>query len=74
MSRASRAALPLLAAALAGCASTPPEQDPVQIKLNDLEARVARLERSIANEVTMSQHLDETQERVREKACSTGLN
>ena len=28
-----------LALALAGCASTPPEEDPVQIKLNDLETR-----------------------------------
>jgi len=35
---------------LAGCASTPPEQDPVQIKLNDLDTRVARIERVMANQ------------------------
>lgn len=40
------AALALLA--LAGCA-TPPEEDPVQIKLNDLDTRVARIERVVAN-------------------------
>ncbi len=33
----------------AGCASTPPEQDPVQIKLNDLDTRLARIERVMAN-------------------------
>ncbi|MBV9343782.1 MAG: tol-pal system protein YbgF [Gammaproteobacteria bacterium] len=60
-------ALALFALAiLCGCATTPPEQDPVQIKLNELDARVARLERSVANDVAMSQHLDETQERLRE--------
>jgi tol-pal system protein YbgF len=36
--------------ALAGCAATPPAQDPVQIKLNDLDARVARIERVVANQ------------------------
>ncbi len=35
--------------ALAGCAATPPEQDPVQIKLHDLDARVTRIERVVAN-------------------------
>ncbi len=36
--------------ALAGCASTPPEQDPVQAKLNDLDTRVTRIERVVANQ------------------------
>jgi tol-pal system protein YbgF len=36
--------------ALAGCAATPPAEDPVQIKLNDLDARVARIERVVANQ------------------------
>ena len=36
--------------ALAGCASTPPDQDPVQIKLNDLDTRVTRIERVVANQ------------------------
>ena len=35
---------------VAGCASTPPEQDPVQIKLNDVDARLARVERVMANQ------------------------
>jgi tol-pal system protein YbgF len=40
----------LVALAMAGCASTPPEQDPVQIKLNDLDTRLARIERVVANQ------------------------
>jgi len=35
---------------LAGCATTPPEQDPVQIKLNDLDGRLTRIERVLANQ------------------------
>ncbi len=38
-----------LAWALSGCASTPPEEDPVQIKLKDLDTRLARIERVMAN-------------------------
>jgi tol-pal system protein YbgF len=34
---------------MAGCA-TSPEQDPVQIKLNDLDTRIARIERVMANQ------------------------
>jgi tol-pal system protein YbgF len=40
----------IAALAMAGCASTPPEQDPVQIKLKDLDTRLARVERVIANQ------------------------
>jgi tol-pal system protein YbgF len=36
------------ALALAGCA-TSPEEDPVQIKLNDLETRLTRIERVVSN-------------------------
>ena len=36
--------------ALAGCATTAPEDDPVQIKLNDLDTRLARIERVAANQ------------------------
>jgi tol-pal system protein YbgF len=36
--------------ALAGCAATPPSEDPVQVKLNDLDARLARIERVVANQ------------------------
>lgn len=40
----------LAALALTGCASTPPEEDPVQIKLHDLDTRLARIERVVANQ------------------------
>jgi tol-pal system protein YbgF len=36
--------------ALAGCAATPPEEDPVQIKLNDLDTRLTRIERVVSNQ------------------------
>lgn len=36
--------------ALAGCMTTPPEEDPVQIKLNDLDVRLARIERVMQNQ------------------------
>jgi tol-pal system protein YbgF len=39
-----------LAALAAGCASTPPGEDPVQIKLNDLDTRLARIERVMSNQ------------------------
>ncbi|HEY1315044.1 MAG TPA: tol-pal system protein YbgF [Steroidobacteraceae bacterium] len=50
----SRAALALrtgclVGLALAGCASTP-EEDPVQIKLNDLDTRLTRIERVVSNQ------------------------
>jgi tol-pal system protein YbgF len=40
----------IVALAMAGCASTPPEEDPVQIKLKDLDTRLERIERVIANQ------------------------
>ncbi len=52
-----------------GCATTPPpDQDPVQIKLNDLDARVTRIERVISNQslVELAQHLDSVQADVRQ--------
>jgi tol-pal system protein YbgF len=36
--------------ALGGCASTPPDEDPVQIKLKDLDTRLARIEKVMANQ------------------------
>jgi tol-pal system protein YbgF len=44
------AALVGAACALAGCMSTPPEEDPVQIKLNDLDSRLTRIERVMQNQ------------------------
>jgi tol-pal system protein YbgF len=38
------------AALLAGCATTPPDKDPVQIKLKDLDERLSRIERVLANQ------------------------
>jgi tol-pal system protein YbgF len=61
-------ALTALAAALgSGCATTP-EEDPVQIKLNELDARVAKLERIIANKslVELAQNQEAAQAEVRQ--------
>jgi tol-pal system protein YbgF len=46
----SLSALCLLGWSLSGCASTPAEDDPVQIKLKDLDTRLARIERVMANQ------------------------
>ncbi len=43
-------AMCLTVLALAACASTPPDQDPAQVKLNDLDTRVTRIERVVANQ------------------------
>jgi tol-pal system protein YbgF len=45
---------------LAGCA-TPPEEDPVQIKLNDVDTRLARIEKVVANNslLTLSNQMGE---------------
>jgi tol-pal system protein YbgF len=53
---------------LAACASTPPEDDPVQIKLKDLDERVGRIERIVSNQslVELAQHLDAVQADVRQ--------
>ena len=55
----------LLGSLLAACATTP-DKDPVQLKLNDLDARVARMERAVENEVQVAQSLDEVQASLRE--------
>jgi len=36
--------------ALGGCATTPPEEDPTQIKLNDIDNRLTKIERVMANQ------------------------
>jgi tol-pal system protein YbgF len=58
----------LVAAFGAGCASTPAADDPVQVKLNDIDARVTRIERVISNQslVDLAQHLDQVQADVRQ--------
>jgi tol-pal system protein YbgF len=54
-------------AVLAGCSLTPPEEDPVQLKLNDLDGRVGRIERVVSNQslLDMAQRLDAAQADVR---------
>jgi len=57
--------LPALLAA--GCASVPPEEDPVQLRLNDLDARVGRIDRIMDNQslVRMAQQVETLQADVR---------
>ena len=43
-------ALCALVWALGGCATTPPDEDPVQIKLKDLDTRLGRIERVMTNQ------------------------
>ena len=51
-----------LAAIVAGCASTP-DKDPVQLKLNDLDERMTKI---VANQVELSQRLDNLEGSLRE--------
>jgi tol-pal system protein YbgF len=52
---------------LAGCASTPPEEDPVVQKLTELDGRLLRIERVLANNslLDLSQRLEAAQNEVR---------
>ena len=52
----------------AGCATAPAADDPIQLKLNDIDARVTRIERIISNQslVELAQHLDQVQADVRQ--------
>src|SRR5687768_17150721 len=56
----------LVVTAIAGCAVSP-ENDPVQIKLNEIDGRVARIERVVSNQslLDMAQKLDAAQSDVR---------
>jgi tol-pal system protein YbgF len=56
----------LVPAWLAGCATTPPEEDPVQQKLTELDGRIERTERSVSNQLAVSQHVDEMQTQLRD--------
>jgi tol-pal system protein YbgF len=60
--------LALVAVLAAGCATAPPDQDPVQIRLNDLDARVSRVERVVSNQslMQMAQQVDTLQAEVRD--------
>jgi tol-pal system protein YbgF len=60
--------LALATVLVAGCASVPPDQDPTQIRLNDLDARVSKVERIISNQslVQLAQQADSLQAQVRD--------
>ncbi len=62
-----------LAALLAGCATTPPEEDPVQIRLNDIDGRLGRVERVVNNQslVDLGRRLDALEAEVRSLRGST---
>jgi len=64
--RAAIAAIALLLV-LAGCATTP-EVDPVQLRLDDLDARVGRIDRIVANNslVQLSQQIEAQQQELRQ--------
>ncbi|HNS28766.1 MAG TPA: tol-pal system protein YbgF [Steroidobacteraceae bacterium] len=53
---------------LGGCSLTPAEEDPVQVRLADLDARVAKVERIIANQslVELSQRVEALEAHSRE--------
>jgi tol-pal system protein YbgF len=56
--------LPLILSALAaGCATVPPEEDPVQIKLKEIDGRVGRIERVVSNQslLDLAQKVDSLQ-------------
>jgi tol-pal system protein YbgF len=58
---------------LGGCASTPPDQDPTQIRLNDLDTRLGRVERIANNQslLELSQRIDQLEKQLRELQGST---
>lgn len=58
----------LVPLALGGCALTPPQEDPVQVRLGDLDARVATVERVVNNQslVQLSQRVDALEAQLRE--------
>lgn len=63
-----RSLVPLAAGALlAGCVSTPPEEDPVVQKLTELDGRLLRIERVLANQslLDLSQRIEAANAEVR---------
>jgi tol-pal system protein YbgF len=60
--------LALSCVVLAGCATLPAEEDPIQIRLNDIDTRLGRLERVVNNQslLELSQRIDALQAEVRQ--------
>ncbi|MGH8257884.1 MAG: YbgF trimerization domain-containing protein, partial [Steroidobacteraceae bacterium] len=54
--------------ALVGCSSAPVQPDPTQVKLNDLDQRVTRIERVVSNQslVQLSSRIDQLDMELRE--------
>jgi tol-pal system protein YbgF len=67
MRRASLVLAALVCGTLAGCASTPPEEDPVVQKLSELDGRLLRIERVLANQslLDLSQRIEAAQAETR---------
>jgi tol-pal system protein YbgF len=66
-----RPLLPLALSGLllvAGCATTPPGQDPVQLQLNDLNSRITKVEHVIANRslLQLAEQVDSLQGQIRD--------
>src|SRR5262245_62585802 len=55
----------VLVSVLVSACAVNPEEDPVQIKLNDLEGRLQRIERANQSVVEMAQKLDASQAEIR---------
>ncbi len=58
----------LAAALLAGCESEPTQPDPTQLRVNDIDQRLGRVERVVSNQslVQLSQHVDQLDMQLRE--------
>lgn len=59
---------PVAALALAACTTTPPAQDPVLLRMTDMEARLIRIERVIENQslIELANQLDQLQAQTQE--------
>ncbi|HSG64456.1 MAG TPA: tol-pal system protein YbgF [Gammaproteobacteria bacterium] len=60
--------IPASAIVLAGCTTTPPAQDPVLLRVTDMEARLIRIERVIENQslIELATQLDQLQTQTQE--------
>jgi tol-pal system protein YbgF len=67
MNARTRIALVLVAVTLGACETVPPEEDPVQIKLNDIDARMQRIERVVSNQslIDLDQRVNAVQSEMR---------
>lgn len=61
-------ALTVCVCLLGGCETTPPGPDPTQVKINDIDERLGRVERVVSNQslLTLSQRIDVLEAQLRE--------